>query len=37
MLIEKIELGFRVRDIIQFNDKIFIQEAGSRYIWELKE
>lgn len=37
MLIEKIDLGFRVRDMIQFDDKIFIQEAGSRYIWELKE
>jgi glucose/arabinose dehydrogenase len=37
ILIEKIELGFRIRDLIQSGDKIYIQEAGSKYIWELKE
>lgn len=37
ILIEKIELGFRVRDIIQHQDGIYIQETGSRFIWKLKE
>lgn len=37
ILIEKIELGFRVRDIIQHQDEIYIQETGSRFIWKLKE
>lgn len=37
MLIEKIDLGFRIRDLIQYKDRIFIQEAGSKYIWELLE
>ena len=37
IMIEKIELGFRIRDLVQDRDRIFIQEAGSKYIWELKE
>jgi hypothetical protein len=36
-MIEKIELGFRIRDLVQEKNSIFIQEAGSKYIWELKE
>lgn len=37
ILIERIEVGFRIRDLIQFNNKIYIQAAGSKDIWELKE
>tara|TARA_B110000003_G_scaffold230534_1_gene232610 strand:+ start:1427 stop:2737 length:1311 start_codon:yes stop_codon:yes gene_type:complete len=37
IMIEKIELGFRIRDLVQDENRIFIQEAGSKYIWELKE
>jgi len=37
IMIEKIELGFRIRDLVQEKNSIFIQEAGSKYIWELKE
>ena len=37
ILIEKIELGFRIRDIIQDKQKIYIQDASSKYIWELRE
>ena len=37
ILIERIEVGFRIRDLIQFNNKIYIQAVGSKDIWELKE
>ena len=37
IMIEQIELGFRIRDLVQEKESIFIQEAGSKYIWELKE
>ena len=37
ILIEKIQLDFRMRDLIQHEDSIYILEAGSRFIWQLKK
>jgi len=37
MLIEKIKVGFRIRDIIQNDDVFYLLEDGAPIIWKLKK